>query len=137
MALCRTYRRIRWGTPVCRLLERPASGLGADWLVGIRAVQTSGSTNGKGALDEGHGFSRVPMSRRLTQGDENHGEAVFDCAVNGLRVDGFTGCGKLSAEALGGMYGLQPVHKSSRMIRPLGPEVCSSHCSCEKPYLRA
>jgi len=35
----------------------------------------------KDSLDEGHGFSRVPMSLRLTQGDENHGEAVFDCAI--------------------------------------------------------
>jgi hypothetical protein len=26
-----------------------------------------------------------------------------------------------------GRYGLQPVPKSSRIIRPLGPEVCSSH----------
>jgi hypothetical protein len=26
---------------------------------------------------EGHGFSRVPMSLRLTQGDENHGESYF------------------------------------------------------------
>ena len=42
-------------------------------------------------LDEGHGFSRVPMSLRLTQGDENHLdspimilrglEVVFDCAA--------------------------------------------------------
>jgi hypothetical protein len=28
-------------------------------------------------LDEGHGFSRVPMSLRLTQGDENGGESYF------------------------------------------------------------
>ena len=44
--------------------------------------------------NEGHGFSRVPMSLRLTQGDENHLdspimilrglEVVFDCAVNSL-----------------------------------------------------
>ena len=49
---------------------------------------------GKRASDEGHGFSRVPMSLRLTQGDENHLdspimilrglEVVFDCAINGL-----------------------------------------------------
>ena len=47
-------------------------------------------------MNEGHGFSRVPMSLRLTQGDENHLdspimilrglEVVFDCAVNGLRA---------------------------------------------------
>jgi len=46
--------------------------------------------------DEGHGFSRVPKSLRLTQGDENHLdspimilrglEVVFDCAVNGLHA---------------------------------------------------
>ena len=51
-------------------------------------------------LDEGHGFSRVPMSLRLTQGDENHLdspimilrglEVVFDCAVNGMPLDGFS-----------------------------------------------
>jgi hypothetical protein len=28
-----------------------------------------------------HGFSRVSMSLRLTQGDENYSEVVFDCAV--------------------------------------------------------
>ena len=28
-------------------------------------------------IDEGHGFSRVPMSLRLTQGDENRGESYF------------------------------------------------------------
>jgi hypothetical protein len=38
----------------------------------------------KASLYEGHGFSRVSMNLRLTQGDENHGEAVFDCAVNRL-----------------------------------------------------
>jgi hypothetical protein len=42
------------------------------------------------AIDEGHGFSRVPMSLRLTQGDENHGEAVFDCAENTRVLDGFS-----------------------------------------------
>ena len=31
-----------------------------------------------------------------------------------------------------GRYGLQPVHKSSRIIRPLGPEVCSSHLLLRK-----
>jgi hypothetical protein len=31
----------------------------------------------KTTLDEGHGFSRVPMSLRLTQGDENHGKRWF------------------------------------------------------------
>ena len=51
-------------------------------------------------MDEGHGFSRVPMSLRLTQGDENHLdspimilrglEVVFDCAVNGYALDGFS-----------------------------------------------
>ena len=51
---------------------------------------------GKKLSNEGHGFSRVPMSLRLTQGDENHLdspimilrglEVVFDCAVNGLRA---------------------------------------------------
>jgi hypothetical protein len=30
-----------------------------------------------------------------------------------------------------GMYGLQPVHKPTRIIRPLGPEVCSSHFSAK------
>jgi hypothetical protein len=35
----------------------------------------------KRTLDEGHGFSRVSMSLRLTQGDENHSEVVFDCAA--------------------------------------------------------
>ena len=48
--------------------------------------------DGKESLDEGHGFSRVPMSLRLTQGDENYSDSpmmvlkgldvVFDCAVN-------------------------------------------------------
>jgi hypothetical protein len=28
-------------------------------------------------VNEGHGFSRVPMSLRLTQGDENHGVRWF------------------------------------------------------------
>jgi hypothetical protein len=37
---------------------------------------------GKRAFDEGYGFSRVSMILRLTQGDENRGEAVFDCAEN-------------------------------------------------------
>ena len=51
-------------------------------------------------LDEGHGFSRVPMSLRLTQGDENHLdlpimnlsglEVVFDCAVNAPADEGFS-----------------------------------------------
>ena len=40
--------------------------------------------------NERHGFSRVPMSLRLTQGDENHGEAVFDCAVVVGTSDGFS-----------------------------------------------
>jgi hypothetical protein len=31
-------------------------------------------------------------------------------------------------KAPAGRFGLQPVHKSSRIIWPLGPEVCSSHC---------
>jgi len=58
-------------------------------------------------LDEGHGFSRVPMSLRLTQGDENHLdspimilrglEVVFDCAVNGMPLDGFSRGGTLFA----------------------------------------
>jgi hypothetical protein len=29
---------------------------------------------GNAVLEEGHGFSRVPMSLRLTQGDENQGQ---------------------------------------------------------------
>ena len=33
--------------------------------------------NEKASLYEGHGFSRVPMSLRLTQGHENHGERCF------------------------------------------------------------
>ena len=50
--------------------------------------------------NEGHGFSRVPMSLRLTQGDENHLdspimilrglEVVFDCAVKACLLDGFS-----------------------------------------------
>jgi hypothetical protein len=32
-------------------------------------------------MNEGHGFRRVSMRLRLTQGDENHGEFVFDCAA--------------------------------------------------------
>jgi hypothetical protein len=38
----------------------------------------------KASLYEGHGFSRVSMRLRLTQGDENHGEFVFSRAVNHL-----------------------------------------------------
>ena len=41
---------------------------------------------GKSISERGYGFSRVPMSLRLTQGDENHSEVVFDCAVNRLRA---------------------------------------------------
>jgi hypothetical protein len=36
---------------------------------------------GRLALYQGTTFSRVPMSLRLTQGDENQIEVVFDCAV--------------------------------------------------------
>ena len=65
------------------------------------SAQTAGSgatakLKEKASLYEGHGFSRVPMSLRLTQGDENHLdspimilrglEVVFDCAINGLRA---------------------------------------------------
>jgi len=59
------------------------------------------TSRGCGRLsNEGHGFSRVPMSLRLTQGDENHLdlpimilrglEVVFDCAVNAPADEGFS-----------------------------------------------
>jgi hypothetical protein len=35
---------------------------------------------------EGHGFSRVPMSLRLTQGDENHGESYFSTRFSWAEV---------------------------------------------------
>jgi hypothetical protein len=44
-------------------------------------VDTDPKRLGKRLSNEGHGFSRVSMSLRLTQGDENLGEVVFDCAV--------------------------------------------------------
>ena len=66
----------------------------APIVVGPRAL--TGSWARGQVQDEGHGFSRVPMSLRLTQGDENHLdspimilrglEVVFDCAINGLRA---------------------------------------------------
>ena len=46
--------------------------------------------DGKDSLDEGHGFSRVPMSLWLTQGDENLGEMVFDCAASAGPDEGFS-----------------------------------------------
>jgi hypothetical protein len=45
----------------------------------------------KASLYEGHGFSRVSMRLRLTQGDENHGEFVFDCAVKAQQKSGLRG----------------------------------------------
>jgi hypothetical protein len=59
-------------------------------------VQGTAYTRFRKTLDEGHGFSfsRVSMSLRLTQGDENHSDSpmmvlkglnvVFDCAVTGV-----------------------------------------------------
>ena len=47
---------------------------------------------------EGHGFSRVPMSLRLTEGDENHGEDYFSTQVSLGR--GCFGTGAIEAVAV-------------------------------------
>jgi hypothetical protein len=54
---------------------------------------------------------------------ERHG---FSRAVNSSDMLGFTGRKNSMLKAREGRYGLQPVQKSGRIIRPLGPEVCSS-----------
>ena len=48
--------------------------------------------------NEGHGFSRVPMSLRLTEGDENHGESYFSTQVSMGR--GCFGTGAIEAVAV-------------------------------------
>jgi hypothetical protein len=128
-----------WGDPFLHLVPQGRLNLAQDVSPGFhlkKLPSPAGTTGnyrglfgmpGRVILSRPYGTSLVSLNN---PGLESWAKFRRPCGT-GFVNDVLTSAAKQAAEKLnagarGGRYGLQPVHKSSRTIRPLGPEVCSS-----------